>query len=173
MKKRISFLLVLCCFYSVNAQKQRRIVFTNATAHIGNGTVIEQCLLVISGSTIESVSDMSGSIVPRDADTIIDLKGKHIYPALINTNNVLGLHDAEAVRATRDFAEVGDINPHVRALIAYNTDNVIIPTVKTNGVLYTQVTPRGGLISGSSSLMALEGWNWEDAVMLADEGIHV
>jgi imidazolonepropionase-like amidohydrolase len=58
-------------------------------------------------------------------------------------------------------------------LIAYNTDNIIIPTVKTNGVLYTQATPRGGMISGSSSIMALEGWNWEDAVLKADDGIHL
>jgi imidazolonepropionase-like amidohydrolase len=86
---------------------------------------------------------------------------------------VLGLHDAEAVRATVDFVEVGALNSHVRSLIAYNTDNIIIPTVRTNGVLYTQVTPRGNLISGSSSVMALDGWNWEDAVLLADDGIHV
>ena len=87
-------------------------------------------------------------------DTVIDILGKHVYPGLINTNNILGLHDAEAVRATLDFAEVGKLNPHVRALIAYNTDNLIVPTIKTNGILYTQVTPRNGLISGSSSLMA-------------------
>jgi imidazolonepropionase-like amidohydrolase len=104
---------------------------------------------------------------------VIDLAGKHIYPALINANNILGLHDAEAVRATADFADVGSLNPHVRSLIAYNTDNIIIPTVKTNGVLYTQATPRGGSISGSSSIMALEGWNWEDAVLKADDGIHL
>src|SRR6478672_3589256 len=103
--KRSLILFLIVCSVVVQAQKTRRVVLVNATAHLGEGHVIEKCLLVISGSTIESVADMSGSIVPRDVDTIIDLAGKHIYPALINTNNVLGLHDAEAVRATRDFAE--------------------------------------------------------------------
>ncbi|MBL7917302.1 MAG: amidohydrolase family protein, partial [Bacteroidia bacterium] len=58
-------------------------------------------------------------------------------------------------------------------LIAYNSDNKITPTIKTNGILYTQVTPRGGMVSGNSSIMALEGWNWEDAVLLEDDGIHL
>ncbi|MCU0359096.1 MAG: amidohydrolase family protein [Bacteroidia bacterium] len=163
-------------FWSIGlfAQNKPHIAFINATAHIGNGQVIEKSLFVINGNKIESIVDVTGiKLNPSAFDTVIDLSDKHLYPALINVNNILGLHDAEAVRATADFAEVGQLNPHIRALIAYNTDNQIIPTVKTNGVLYTQVTPRGGLISGSSSIMALEGWNWEDAVLKADDGIHV
>jgi len=155
-------------------KKADHIAFINATAHIGNGQVIEKSLFVIKGDKIESIMDVTGiKLNPAAFDTVIDLSDKHLYPALINANNILGLHDAEAVRATLDFSEVGQLNPHVRALIAYNTDNFILPTVKTNGVLYTQVTPRGGLISGSSSIMALEGWNWEDAVLKADDGIHL
>jgi hypothetical protein len=150
------------------------IALLNATAHIGNGQVIDGSLVVINKDRIETVAPAMGlKLDNRAFDTVINLSGKHIYPALINCNNVLGLHDAEAVRATVDFAEVGQVNPHVRSLIAYNTDNLIIPTVKTNGVLYTQATPRGGLISGSSSIMALEGWNWEDAAVKADDGIHL
>ena len=160
---------------SVMAQKSdSRIALLNATAHIGNGKVIEGSLVVINKNKIETVVPTKGIKLDfRSFDTVIDLAGKHLYPGLINTNNVLGLHDAEAVRATVDFREVGNINPHIRSLIAYNTDNLIIPTIKTNGVLYTQPTPRGGLISGSSSILALEGWNWEDAVLKADDGVHL
>ncbi len=174
MKKIILLLLVFAntCLF---AQKTyTHIALLNGYAHIGNGRIIENSLIVINKNNIETVADSKGiKLNYQSFDTVIDLQGKHIYPALINPNNVLGLHDAEAVRSTVDFAEVGNLNPHVRALIAYNTDNVIVPTIKTNGVLYTQVTPRGGLISGSSSIMALEGWNWEDAVLKADDGIHV
>ncbi len=174
MKKILTLLIVLtntCLF----AQKTyTHIALFGGTAHIGNGSVIESSIIVIKNNLIEAVMDAKGiKINPAAYDSVVDISGKHVYPALINTNNVLGMHDAEAVRATRDYIEVGNINPHVRSLIAYNTDNIIIPTVKTNGVLYTQVTPRGGLISGSSSIMALEGWNWEDAVLKADDGIHL
>lgn len=150
------------------------IAFINGVIHVGNGTVYETGILAMQGNKLEMVMDMKGfRLNPTAYDTVIDLQGKHVYPALINTNNVLGLHDAEAIRATLDFQEVGGLNPHVRSLIAYNTDNKIVPTVKTNGVLYTQVTPRGNLIAGSSSIVSLEGWNWEDAVLKADDGIHL
>ena len=177
--KTVFFNLVLILFLLVNislsAQKTyTHVALINAVAHIGNGKVIENSLVVINKNKLEIVSSVTGiRLNPAAYDTVIDLQGKHIYPGIINTNNVLGLHDAESVRATRDFSEVGNINPHVRALIAYNTDNLITPTVKTNGILYTQVTPRDGLISASSSLMALDGWNWEDAVLKADDGIHL
>jgi imidazolonepropionase-like amidohydrolase len=173
--KHSATIIALFIFGSAFAQKNyNHIAFINATAHVGNGKVIETSIVAINKDKIEMVSDVKGiKLNPRAYDTVIDLSGKHIYPALINCNNILGLHDAEAVRATRDFAEVGHINPHIRALIAYNTDNLIVPTIKTNGVLYTQCTPRGGLIGGSSSIMALEGWNWEDAVLKADDGIHL
>ena len=67
--------------------------------------------------------------------------------------------------------EVGILNPNVRALIAYNTDSEVIPTIRNNGVLLTQATPQGGTVSGSSSVMMADGWNWEDAVLKPDDGI--
>jgi imidazolonepropionase-like amidohydrolase len=175
MKKQIVIiLLVLIACAGFSQKTTGKFALINATAHIGNGKVIEGCLITVNKDKIEVVSEIKGIRLDyKSFDTVIDLSGKHIYPSLINTNNILGLHDAEAVRATVDFHEVGNVNPHIRALIAYNTDNQIIPTVKTNGVLYTQVTPRSGLISGSSSIMALEGWNWEDAVLKSDDGIHI
>lgn len=167
-------LSLFACVLLAQVRPKEHIAFINGTAHLGNGQVIEHCLFVIKGKQIESAIDQTGiKLNPAAFDTVIDLGGLHIYPALINANSVLGLHDAEAVRATVDFNEVGNLNPHVRALIAYNTDNQIVPTIRCNGVLYTQVTPRSGLISGSSSMMALDGWNWEDAVLKADDGVHV
>jgi len=174
MKKIITFSILQIALISSAQKVYTHIALINATAHIGNGKVIENSLIVINKDKIETVSSVKGIKLNYSAyDTIIDLTDKHVYPAIINANNILGLHDAESVRATRDFSEVGNINPHIRSLIAYNTDNLIIPTIKTNGVLYTQCTPREGLISGSSSIMALEGWNWEDAVLKADDGIHL
>jgi hypothetical protein len=88
-------------------------------------------------------------------------------------NTTLGITEIGQVRATHDFREVGSFNPHIRSLIAYNTDSKVSKTVRTNGVLLAQVTPRGGLISGQSSVMHLDGWNWEDAVLKSDDGIHL
>jgi imidazolonepropionase-like amidohydrolase len=170
------YIIALTFFFCsvIAQQKKKHFALIGGIAHVGNGKVIEGAIIAVNNGTIEMVMPMKGfKLSPSSYDTVIDLEGKHVYPSMINPNNTLGLHDAEAVRATRDFAEIGTLNPHIRSLIAYNTDNQIVPTIKTNGVLYTQCTPRSGLISGSSSIMALEGWNWEDAVLKADDGIHV
>src|SRR5258706_5813139 len=65
------------------------------------------------------------------------------------------------------------MNPNVRAAISYNTDSKIIPTVRSNGVLLAEATPQGGTISGTSSVMMLDGWNWEDALYKEEAGIHM
>jgi imidazolonepropionase-like amidohydrolase len=99
--------------------------------------------------------------------------GKHIYPGFIIPNTTLGITEIDQVRATHDYDEVGSINPNVHSQIAYNPNSKITETVITNGVLLAQVTPRGGLISGQSSVMYLDGWNWEDATCRANDGIHL
>jgi imidazolonepropionase-like amidohydrolase len=156
------------------AQNKKRILLKNAIAHIGNGQVLDNSYVAIKDGKIDMVADARVTkIDPSQFDTTIDLSGKHIYPGLIAPNCILGLQEAEAVRQTSDYYEVGEFNPHVRSLIAYNAESKILETVKANGVLYTQSTPRGGRIAGTSSILATDGWNWEDAVIKVDDGVHV
>lgn len=174
MKKLRYIIALLIVVLQLNAQNKKKVLLMNGVAHIGNGTIIENSYIGIDDGKINLVTDAKTSKVdPSAYDTIINIEGKHVYPAVISPNNILGLQEAEAVRPTSDYSETGGINPNVRSLVAFNTDSKILPTVKTNGVLYTQCTPRSGLICGSSSILATEGWNWEDAVLKADDGIHV
>lgn len=146
----------------------------NGIAHLGNGEIIENSVIGFEKGKFILVADAKTVKIDRTKyDTIIHLDGKHIYPGFISVNSTLGLTEIDAVRATRDFNDVGDINPHVRSEIAFNAESKIIPTVRSNGVLLAQATPRGGLISGTSSIMELDGWNWEDAVYKKDDGIHL
>ena len=175
MKKlNLLLLILIACPVFIIGQNKNKFLLLNGTAHIGNGEVIDMSYVAFANGKIEMVASAVGiRLNPAAYDTVIDIAGKHVYPALISPNTILGLQEAEAIRPTSDYNEVGGINPNVRSLIAYNTDSKILPTIKTNGVLYTQCTPRSGLISGSSSIMATEGWNWEDAVLKADDGMHV
>jgi imidazolonepropionase-like amidohydrolase len=173
LKKAMYFALLLGFHLSVS-REIKNFVLIHGIAHIGNGKKIENSIIMVRDGYITFVGDATTIRLKKEEwDTVYNISGKHVYPALINLNNVLGLHDAEAVRATRDYHETGNLNPHVRSLIAYNTDNQIVPTIRSNGVLYTQVTPRGGRISGQSSVVGLYAWNWEDAVLKADDGIHL
>ncbi len=152
----------------------KSILLMNGVAHIGNGQVIENSAIGIKNGKIELIADATTIRLEAGAyDTTINILGKHVYPGIIAPNSTLGLQEIESVRATRDVSETGAYNPHVRSVIAFNSDSKIPPTVRTNGVLIAQVTPRGGTISGSSSVLELDGWNWEDMVIKTDDGIHL
>ena len=171
-----SKLLVVCCLImgAVFGQKSQAILLVNGFLHQGNGTVIETALIGIRNGKIDFVKNaLSSAYKKSEWDTIIDLQGQHVYPAFIAPNSTLGITEIDAVRATRDFQEVGYLNPHIRSQIAFNAESKVISTVRTNGVLFAQVTPRGGRISGTSSVMALSGWNWEDATIFKDDGVHI
>jgi imidazolonepropionase-like amidohydrolase len=153
---------------------QESVLYMNATAHIGNGKVIDNSAIGVNNGKIDLVAN--ALLIRVDSskyDTVIYLQGKHIYPGLIAPNSTLGLVEIDAVRATRDAVEVGKMKPHVRSVIAYNTDSDVVKTVRSNGVLVAQVTPRGGRITGTSSIIGLDGYNWEDAALKMDNGIHV
>jgi hypothetical protein len=165
---------VLIIVFSLGCSYSQKVLLKGAKIHVGNGNVIEEGFLGIENDKIILVKNvLVSSIIASDWDTVIDVKGKQIYPGFVATNNTLGLTEIDAVRATRDFDEVGEFNPHIRSQIAFNAESKVAQTVRTNGVLITQATPRGGIISGTSSVMSLFGWNWEDATLLKDDGIHV
>lgn len=169
MKK---ILLLISVLASLIAQAQRvTTIIQGATIHVGNGTVIENGYLVIEqGKIVRCAAQLDAMY--KNAITI-DAKGKHIYPGIICLSNIMGLNEVEAVRATLDFRETGELNPNVRSVIAYNTDSKILPTALSNGILFTQAVPQGGLISGTSSILRTHAWNWEDAVLKLDDGIHI
>ena len=153
------------------APKQNKTIsIVGATAHIGNGEIIENSVLVFENGIITQIgqsSSLSGE------GEIINAKNKHIYPGFIIPNSTLGLGEIDAVRATRDFDEVGGMLPHVRSLVAYNAESKVTESMRPNGVLIGQIAPRGGTISGTSSIVQFDAWNWEDAAIKIDDGIHM
>ncbi|MCB0402928.1 MAG: amidohydrolase family protein [Flavobacteriales bacterium] len=179
--KKVALLILSAFTLTLNAQietpapnKPQKIMLLNGIAHIGNGEVIKNAAISIIDGKIGLVANAAViKINFNDFDTVINLREKHIYPGIIAPNSTLGLTEIDAVRATNDYSETGEFKPHVRSLIAYNTESKITTTVRSNGVLMAQVTPRSGDISGTSSVVQLDAWNWEDAVIREDDGIHL
>ncbi len=155
------------------AKQSKSVLITNATAHLGNGKVIENSLIGFKDGKITLVSVAAQNVDVSGYDTKIDAKGKHVYPGFIAPNSTLGLVEIDAVKASDDEDEIGNMNPHIRSLIAYNADSKVIETVRPNGVLVAQITPRGGRISGTSSVVQLDAWSYQDAVLKTDDGIHM
>ena len=142
-----------------------------ATAHLGNGKIIENSLVMFSNGKIVFVGNANAKIARRG--NIINAKGKHVYPGFIATNASIGLVEIDAVKASDDEDEIGANNPHIRSLVAYNAESKVVESMRPNGVLMAQITPRGGIISGTSSVVQLDAWNWEDASIKTDDAIHI
>ena len=148
------------------------LFITGGTIHVGNGQVIDNGTIEVNNGKIVAIGanvTVSGS----DAK-VVDAKGKQIYPGLILSVTDLGLKEiGSGARGSDDFQELGDLNPSIRSIVAYNTDSRIINTLRTNGILLAGVTPEGGIISGSSTVVQLDAWNWEDAAYKMDNAIHL
>lgn len=174
MKTLLTYSFLILLTSAAFTQEAKRVLLVDGFLHIGNGQVVESAAIGISKGQVEFVKNsLAMTINESEWDTVISLKGKHVYPGFVAPNSTLGLTEIDAVRATRDFHEVGEFNPHIRSQIAFNTESRVIATVVSNGVLLAQATPRGGVISGTSSMMRLTGWNWEDATAATDDGVHV
>jgi imidazolonepropionase-like amidohydrolase len=178
--KNIAIVLSLVATTAASAQDdvypakeyKGKLIITGGTVHVGNGQVIENGTLIVDNGKIVQVG--ANLTAPAGDAKVIDAKGKQIYPGLILPVTDLGLKEIGAgVRGSNDFQEIGELNPSVRSIVAYNTDSRIINTLKANGILLAGVTPQGGVISGSSTVVQLDAWNWEDAAYKMDNAIHV
>lgn len=154
------------------APQTRPIVLSGGTVHPVNGATLPKGDVMFVGGKIAAVGEALKA--PADAE-VIDVRGKHVYPGLINALTTLGLVEVEAVRATVDAAEVGAINPNARAQIAINPDSELLPVARSNGVLTALTVPsaRPDLIAGTSAVIRLDGWTWEEMTVRAPAALHV
>jgi imidazolonepropionase-like amidohydrolase len=119
------------------------------------------------------ITQIEASITPRADMEVVEASGKHIYPGLIAGISTLGLVEISDVTVTRDYDEVGEMTPEVRANVSYNPGSEKIPVARSNGVLFVNTMPTGGLIPGQSSLMRMDGWTWEDATFKHPTAMHI
>jgi imidazolonepropionase-like amidohydrolase len=178
--KKLFFLAILTAYTAaalaqanvLPAPPQKGLMFIkNAIIHTGTGTVIENGTIQIRDGKIEKVG--KDIVIPAGEKNVVDVQGKHVYPGLILPVSTLGLVEISAVRASNDAREIGDMNPNIRSLVAYNTDSKVINTLRSNGVLMANVVPQGSFLAGSSSVVQLDAWTWEDAAYKADAGMHL
>ena len=176
--KFISLVFILLFSYNGIAQQtpagpqKEAVTITGATAHLGNGKVIENSTITFENGKITAVEDATSAKIPGSGK-VIDATGKHVYPGFITANSSLGLIEVNAVRASNDSDEIGDLIPHIRSLIAYNAESKVVESMRPNGVLMAQISPKGGRISGTSSIVQFDAWNWEDAAVKVDDAIHL
>lgn len=130
---------------------------TNAAVRVRDGRIV----------AIESPPAEPGSAM------VIDLPAARLYPGLIAPVTPLGLIEIEAVRATRDVSDVGDYRPDLYAWVGVNPDSELIPVARAAGYTHAQAVPAGGLVSGHSAVLVLDGWTIEDLAIRRAAALHV
>lgn len=152
------------------SKQSQRTALRGATIHTVTKGVIENGTIIFDAGKIIAV----GANIDIPAGTkIVDATGKHIYPGLIDAYSTVGISEIGAVDMSNDVNEVGDFNPNVRTDVAVNAESRHIGTTRSQGVLTTITTPGGGLISGMSSAMSLEGWSWEEMSLESAAALNV
>lgn len=141
-----------------------------ATVHTVSGADIPNGVVLIRGGKIAAVG--AGVTVPPDA-TRIDLAGQHLYPSMIDADTNLGLVEIGSVKGSVDTDETGRINPDIHVEVAFHPASESIPVTRANGILVALVVPNGNLLRGTSALMKLDGWTWEEMTLRAPVGMHV
>lgn len=175
---RLITLIVLACVAGVTtasdqipgAMPKGPVAIVGATIHPVSGPVIKQGVLVFDNGKITAVGD--NVKVPKAA-VVIKAGGKHIYPGLFEPYSRIGLTEISSVRASNDYRESGSLNPNVKAHVSVDPDGEIIPVTRSNGVLLTMTAPTGGLISGQSAVLQLDGWTYEDMTVLPRAGMII
>ncbi len=146
------------------------LALVGATVHTVSGAVLPEATVLIDDGKIVAVgTDVE---IPAAARRV-DLHGQLLYPGLINADTVLGLTEIGAVKATRDYQELGQINPNARAEVAVNPSSELIPVTRAGGVLIAMTAGKNGLIPGTAALIYTAGWTWEEMTMQAPTALMV
>jgi imidazolonepropionase-like amidohydrolase len=169
---RTHFLIGFAVFMLASAAgpvQGETLLLTGATVHTVTGETLSPGQVLIQDGKIAAV----GKTVDSSGATTLDLKGQHLYPGMLALNTLLGLTEIEAVRATQDNTEVGEFTPDVESWIAVNPDSELLPVTRANGIAYFQPVPEGGVVSGQSGLVAVDGWTTEQRTLKKPLALHL
>ena len=143
------------------------MAIVNATIVPVTRPAIERGTILIRDGRIAAVG--VGVPVPSGA-RVIDAAGQEVYPGWINARTNLGLA-IPGLRGYDDTAEMLDVNPQLRTVVAYYNDSEAIPVARANGVTTVAAFPNGGLIGGQVPVMNLDGQTWEESALRPLAGI--
>jgi len=130
----------------------------NVTVHTVSGGDLQGAAVLVRDGKIAGVGSKLSA--PKGV-RIVEGRGLHVYPGMIDSASEIGLSEIGAVGVTVDTTEIGPFNPQLRAAAAVNPASEHIPVTRANGITSVIVLPDGGVLSGQAALMHLSGWTWE------------
>lgn len=131
--------------------------------------VIENGTLLLADGKITAVGTPATVKIPTGA-TIIDAKGKTVYPGLFDSESHLGLFEVGSDANARDLVETADeIEPQMHVYDAFHAESERIPVQRINGVTNALITPEpSDSLPGQASVIQLYGRD-RDAMFLSKD----
>jgi imidazolonepropionase-like amidohydrolase len=150
--------------------EQHTVAIINATVHPVSDELIEGGTVLFANGKIVAV----GSDVPIPEDArVIDASGQHVYPGFIHGQSILGLSEISRTTESTDVQELGEINPMIRAQVAYHPASEHLSVAAVHGVTTVVPTPSGSLIAGMPAAMMTDGWTWEEMTIREKLGMVI
>lgn len=145
------------------------------TVHPVSSPVIKNAVVHVSNGKIKAIQDLDkvGELTLPEGTSLVEGKGLHVYPGMIDSATILGLTELGSARETQDFSEGGDFQPDLRALIGINPDSELIPVTRANGVLSVVTRPTGATVSGQGAIVNLAGWTPQEMKLIDPFGLHI
>jgi imidazolonepropionase-like amidohydrolase len=144
-------------------------VIRGASVWVGNGQTLQNTNVVIRNGRIEAV----GPNATAAGATDIDARGKWVYPGMTDAFTPLGLAEIGGIATMNLRSELGEYNPHMRAVVAINVDSDMMAITRANGVTTAITAPSGGVMSGQAALINMAGWTWEDMAVRPTAGFII
>lgn len=149
---------------------QGPVALVGGNIHLAGGEVVTNGILLFDNGQITAIgSDLP---IPPDAERI-DVTGKEVYPGLILGRTSIGLTEIGRLSETTDISETGNINPNVRAQVAFHSPSDHIGVAAVHGIATAVISPAGGIISGQPAAMMTDGWTWEQMTLRAPLGMAI
>jgi imidazolonepropionase-like amidohydrolase len=154
-----TLIIALLCSLPLAAGTDDSFLLRGVTVHTVSGADIPNgAVLVRDGKIVE----VGAKLAAPKGLRIIEAKGLHVYPGMIDSATEMGLSEIGSVRETNDSTEIGDFNPQLRAIVAVNPASEHIPVTRANGITSVITMPQGGLVCGQAALIHLDGWTWQE-----------
>src|SRR5689334_11513017 len=160
-RRSVCFIAALCLLaVPLSADAPGVYAITGGTVHPVSGAAIANGVVIIRGGLIEAVG--ANLTIPPDA-TVIDVKGGHVYPGLIDAGTSFGF--AAAAPRRRGFGGGGapqastppapEPTPASQAVRDVKLSDDDVEAKRATGVTTILTVPSSGIFNGQSVILNL------------------
>ncbi len=154
--------LILLFLFFITTASFAQIAIKGETIYTISGAPIRNGVVLIKDGKIENVG--VGLIIPANYTVV---ESKVVTPGLIDARSVVGMAGALNITTDQDqLDKSAPIQPELRAIDAYNTDELLVKYVRDNGVTTLHTGHGiGALVSGQTIIVKTKPGTVESVVI--------